>query len=369
MSIQSTSQASAQTSGYQGAQAGGNLIAGVASIANSIVTPIAQKRAQERAMKYNKAMMDYQNQLNIQNWQRENSYNTPARQMQRYVQAGLNPNLVAMDGSSGLAGDVGSVTPTSFSGSDFDSGISGALQNFGDTMRNIGNDYYANKLKSYQADRQSMENQRVGATLIQTINDDLLWLQDRIFTYRRHGNQAVIDSVEDTKEMWSRGVSPVNDEYGIARGWEAVDDQNGDDAVKDMIDSKSPFFNYMAKSMQTFRNNVMNNLRSAIYDMMLHDLDRMEIGTKKGYLSMLQDKYKVEENLAEFERGLQNLDLQTIMKHPGIVISKVMTLLFKANSMIQPYYLEHRRSIELNRPRTTEILDPYGVVQSTRYSY
>lgn len=35
-----------------------------------------------------------QNQWNIEQWIRENAYNTPAAQMQRFIQAGLNPNLL-----------------------------------------------------------------------------------------------------------------------------------------------------------------------------------------------------------------------------------------------------------------------------------
>lgn len=44
--------------------------------------------------KYNENQMRYQNQLNIAQWNRENAYNTPKAQMQRFADAGLNPNLV-----------------------------------------------------------------------------------------------------------------------------------------------------------------------------------------------------------------------------------------------------------------------------------
>nr|DAE46430.1 MAG TPA: DNA pilot protein VP2 [Microviridae sp.] len=41
-----------------------------------------------------KKLMRYQNTLNIRNWQMQNEYNLPKNQMQRYLDAGLNPNLV-----------------------------------------------------------------------------------------------------------------------------------------------------------------------------------------------------------------------------------------------------------------------------------
>lgn len=96
-------------------------LSGLASIANSIVSPIANKRSSEREYKRNRSLMQEQYQLqaqenqlqrewqsaenekayqqNIEQWNRENEYNTPAAQMQRYVDAGLNPTL-AIGGSS-----------------------------------------------------------------------------------------------------------------------------------------------------------------------------------------------------------------------------------------------------------------------------
>lgn len=354
MSIQSSAPASASTSGYTGASAGGSLIAGVASIANSIVTPIAQRRAQRRAMEYNKSMMDYQNEINLRNWRLENAYNTPQAQMLRYTQAGLNPNLIAMDGSSGLASDVGSVTPSSFSGSDFDSGVSGALSNLGETGRNLMNDYFTNKIKSYQADRHSMENQRVGSTLIQTINDDLanLFVRGQMFM-----NQSISNNTDYWRNVAEQEAYGVNGSFGSSFG---------DTYLQDRSFSDKEQFN---KLVETTKLNITNNLRSAVYDSMLHDLDGTDIDTKRGYLKMLQDKYKVEENIAEFEKGLQDMSWKEMTKKPGIIVSRCLSLLLKANSIIQPYYMEHRRSIELNRPRTTQVLDPFGVVQSTRYTY
>lgn len=42
----------------------------------------------------NLALAKWQYQANLEQWQRENEYNSPAAQMQRYQDAGLNPNLI-----------------------------------------------------------------------------------------------------------------------------------------------------------------------------------------------------------------------------------------------------------------------------------
>lgn len=54
------------------------------------------------------AAMRKQNQMMIDNWNMQNAYNTPLAQMQRFKEAGLNPNLIY--GQTNMAGSIG--TPT-----------------------------------------------------------------------------------------------------------------------------------------------------------------------------------------------------------------------------------------------------------------
>lgn len=55
-----------------------------------------------------KKLMDYQNQINIQNWKMANEYNSPKAQMERYKAAGLNPNLVYGSLGQTAAGNLSS---------------------------------------------------------------------------------------------------------------------------------------------------------------------------------------------------------------------------------------------------------------------
>lgn len=55
-----------------------------------------------------KAALGYQNKQNIKLWNMQNEYNSPKAQMQRYIDAGLNPNLIYSQQNT--AGDISSGT-------------------------------------------------------------------------------------------------------------------------------------------------------------------------------------------------------------------------------------------------------------------
>lgn len=60
----------------------------------------------------NRQNMERQNQMNIEQWNRENAYNHPAAQMGRFTAAGLNPNLIYGQTNTApqLSGSLGSTT-------------------------------------------------------------------------------------------------------------------------------------------------------------------------------------------------------------------------------------------------------------------
>ena len=60
----------------------------------------AQAVANQQNKKNAKEMAKYQNDIAVDNWHRENAYNSPAMQMVRLKQAGLNPNLIYQSGSA-----------------------------------------------------------------------------------------------------------------------------------------------------------------------------------------------------------------------------------------------------------------------------
>lgn len=104
----------------------GTIIGSGQGIGNSIKSLFGSKSAMRRQLKNQKELMQYsaniqdemlkkQNQMNLDNWNLQNAYNTPAAELQRIKDAGLNSNLIygAQGLEAGNAGDVGSVSGVS----------------------------------------------------------------------------------------------------------------------------------------------------------------------------------------------------------------------------------------------------------------
>lgn len=73
---------------------------GLISAAGSLGAGLLSSKGQSDANKQNVALAKYQNQWNLDQWNRENEYNTPSSQLQRLKDAGLNPNLVYGSGTA-----------------------------------------------------------------------------------------------------------------------------------------------------------------------------------------------------------------------------------------------------------------------------
>lgn len=70
----------------------------------------AQQQENQKTRDYNFRLAQYQNDQNIQQWQRENEYNSPSAQMQRFKDAGLNPDLMMSNGASSLSASSPTLT-------------------------------------------------------------------------------------------------------------------------------------------------------------------------------------------------------------------------------------------------------------------
>lgn len=85
---------------------GAGLISGVTGLLGGALSGYSADKA---AKAYNKGQLElakYQNQANLNLWNLQNAYNTPAAQMKRFEEAGLNKNLIYGQGSSGNASGV-----------------------------------------------------------------------------------------------------------------------------------------------------------------------------------------------------------------------------------------------------------------------
>lgn len=79
------------------------IIGAVGSILGSVSGGLFGKSSQDSANKANMELAKYKYEKDLEMWNRQNDYNTPAAQMSRYAQAGLNPNLVYDQGNNGNA--------------------------------------------------------------------------------------------------------------------------------------------------------------------------------------------------------------------------------------------------------------------------
>lgn len=77
------------------------LIGGAAALAGGLVGGLMNRKSQKDANKANIQLAREQMQFSQKMIQQQNEYNSPVAQMQRYAQAGLNPNLVYTQGNPG----------------------------------------------------------------------------------------------------------------------------------------------------------------------------------------------------------------------------------------------------------------------------
>lgn len=90
----------------------GNLASGAGGFLGSIVGAIASRGQQKREFQQQENLLNLQNQFSLDMWEAQNAYNDPSRQMERMINAGINPNLAA----AGIAGSPNTASSIESSG-------------------------------------------------------------------------------------------------------------------------------------------------------------------------------------------------------------------------------------------------------------
>lgn len=144
--------------------------------------------------KYNRKLAEQQNQYNIDMWNMQNEYNSPANQMKRYEQAGLNPNLIYGQGTPGnAASSPEQVTP--------------AAPDLTPALRELSQAFNIEGLKTAIANRKKAQAE---ARIAKTQADDT---EDEYIGKLVVGTNFYVDSHGQLVPM--PGIEP--DEYGIRR--------------------------------------------------------------------------------------------------------------------------------------------------------
>lgn len=108
------------------------LISGLGSLFGGALGAASSLKGVREANKANMELAQYSYQTNLEQWHRENAYNSPTAQMARLKEAGLNPNLVYGNGNAitkaGSSPEMKAPHLESWSGSDF--GVTNAVQSY-----------------------------------------------------------------------------------------------------------------------------------------------------------------------------------------------------------------------------------------------
>lgn len=139
----------------------GSLVGGLFGSSSSKYAAKAQLQAVRETNKANLDLAKYQNEWNVAQWNRQNAYNTPAMQRQRYEEAGINPYFAMGNIQSGnaeglMSADMANQQPV-VSGLQGQSGqILGS--SISDAAQSGVNAYFASKIQQEQAKALQIEN-------------------------------------------------------------------------------------------------------------------------------------------------------------------------------------------------------------------
>lgn len=78
----------------------------IASTGNQLISNFYNTQATSGEREHQYQMTDYLQSIDLENWNRQNEYNSPAKQMERFTSAGLNPHLIYGQGNPGNASPV-----------------------------------------------------------------------------------------------------------------------------------------------------------------------------------------------------------------------------------------------------------------------
>lgn len=143
------------------------LISAGVNALTSVGNMASQHFANKQSQKYNTWMYKMQEQDRLKNWNLQNAYNTPAAQMQRLKEAGLNPNLVYGGGNA-------ATTAQPIQGANAGSWKPEAPRFEGNPMAS----YYDTKLQQIQLDNLTKQGQLLEQDKINKETQNLVGLQN-----------------------------------------------------------------------------------------------------------------------------------------------------------------------------------------------
>lgn len=146
------------------------IIAAVGALAGAVISAVSNKKTAEKTMQQQKEnqseLTKQQNDFNVEMWNKNNEYNSPSEQIQRYYEAGINPAGLFGGGSiytsTPVSGTAGSATAVSPPGNGYDFSaleqILPLMLQTEKTKAEVGNLNADKKLKEVTADKTHNES-------------------------------------------------------------------------------------------------------------------------------------------------------------------------------------------------------------------
>lgn len=153
----------------------------IAGLGQGLYNTLSSAHQNEKNRQFALQQQRLQNQFNFDMWNRQNAYNSPSSQVQRLMQAGLNPNLAYSQLGSGEAGSLQSAD-ANYKGEAPQSNI-----DFQGSVQSIINTQRADELHSLGVENQVLKNE----------------YQTLLNARQRHDNEraGVLDDYEDEKHQ------------------------------------------------------------------------------------------------------------------------------------------------------------------------
>lgn len=301
-----------------GASLAAAIIGSAAAGATTVSAAKANKRGAKLARELNAQNIAYQREQNDTNyqraiaaWQMENEYNSPKAQMQRYQEAGLNPNLIySQSNEAGSIGiPAGEAPQSSMDEATIATQSANNFLNLGSVLGDSFNKYQQAQLQEEQIRALKLKNdeQETNNSYQQALKD--LEVRGRSAEAVAKENQNDLTSFQREQGVWQLQIDSLNADINQKR--EAIDGMR-------LSNSEKRFYN--DRLNETYKNQ--------------QDLIRSQINSSIADTALKHQQYKI--NLPDVQIS-EIVDLLTRGLRSELTDGKIQGYAKKATQLIDSF--------------------------------
>ena len=157
--------------------------------------------------KNDKEMAKYAYDKNLEMWELQNRYNSPASQMARFEKAGLNKNMIYGLGSPGNATGTPTYAPPSYQPPNIDyRGTPSEVANVLGSITGATRD-----MIEIQQKKEQLKQAEIQTWLNDTTKEDKAWTAEQLMqkSFWQAKNELISSRINSIKEsFWKKGISP-----------------------------------------------------------------------------------------------------------------------------------------------------------------